>query len=76
MSESTKNRRQFLGIAGATLAGVAIAYTSLKLPVAAAEAATRSPTVPQGDSLEAWLLSTGQDEIDPQLLMSVQQQIS
>lgn len=71
MSESKKNRRQFLGIAGATLAGVVIAHTSLQFLLAEA----RSPATPQENSLEAWLLSTGQEELDPQLLMSVQQQI-
>ncbi|HVF55219.1 MAG TPA: hypothetical protein VM934_03665 [Pyrinomonadaceae bacterium] len=71
MSESKKNRRQFLGMAGASLAGIAIVSTSLKLP----DASAKSPVARQSDSLESWLLNTGQEELDPQLLMSVQQRV-
>lgn len=72
MSESKKSRREFLGIAGATLAGVAIASSTLKLPTAVANSITDS----RGSSLEAWLLSTGQQELDPQLYSLVQQSIA
>jgi len=71
MSESKKNRRQFLEMAGAGLASIAIVSTSLKLPSAAA----KSPAALQSDSLEAWLLSTGQEELDTQLLGVVQQRV-
>jgi hypothetical protein len=72
MSESKKSRREFLGIAGATLASVAIASSTLMLPTAVANSITAS----RGASLEAWLLTTGQQELDPQLYSLVQQSIA
>lgn len=72
MSESKKSRREFLGIAGATVAGVVIASTALELPAVASKAPAAAA---QSDSLESWLLNTGQGKIDPQLFMNVRQQV-
>jgi|GEM_PF-2599298 len=66
-----KSRREFLGVAGATLAGAVIASASLKLPGAAAE----SLPVPQTESLELWLLNSGQQNLDPMLFTTVREQI-
>lgn len=71
MSDSKKSRREFLGVAGATLAGAVIASATLNLPIAMAG----SPTAIQADSLEAWLLDTGQQALNPELFTAVREKI-
>jgi nitrous oxide reductase len=71
MSDSKKSRREFLGVAGATLAGAVIASTSLKLTAAAAT----SPAAAQAESLEVWLLNTGQQNLSPELFMTVREKV-
>jgi hypothetical protein len=72
MSESKKSRREFLGVAGATLAGAVIAATPLKL---AAAAAAKTPAAAQAETLEAWLLNTGQQNLSPELFMTVHEKL-
>lgn len=63
MDAPKTNRREFLGLTGATLAGLAIAAGGLSLPgaLAAPLAAERKPPI------EEWLLSTGQASLPPGL---------
>jgi hypothetical protein len=72
MSESKKSRREFLGVAGATLAGAVIVSTPLKLTAAAA---SKPRAAAQTESLEAWLLNTGQQNLSPELLMTVREKV-
>lgn len=72
MSESKKSRREFLGVAGATLAGAVIASTPLKLSAAAA---AKTPAAAQAESIETWLLNTGQQKLSPEIYTTVRDKI-
>jgi hypothetical protein len=59
MNKKKTNRREFLGIAGASLAGLAIAgMAGVPQQVIAKESASRRQT-----SVEEWLLNTGADDL-------------
>jgi hypothetical protein len=60
MAESKSSRREFLGVAGVSLVGLAM----IPLPrLAAGQAAPQVPT--QQLPIEKWLLNTGQGKVNP-----------
>ena len=62
MAESKSSRREFLGVAGASLVSLAM----IRLPrLAAGQAAPQVPT--QQVPIEKWLLNTGQGKLNPAL---------
>lgn len=61
MTTRKTDRREFLGLTGATLAGLVVTAGALSLPkvLAAPVAASRTPPI------EEWLLGTGQTKLSP-----------
>jgi hypothetical protein len=72
MTEFKSSRRKFLGVAGTSLASLAIASVSLNMPEASAFS---KASAPQSPSMETWLLSTGQDDLNPELYTMALQQL-
>jgi hypothetical protein len=70
MNKNKTNRREFLGIAGASLAGLA-AIGALGLPKAdAKESSSRRMA-----SIEEWLLNTGADDLPQSLHQAALEQL-
>jgi hypothetical protein len=61
--KNESNRREFLGTAGASLAGFAVVSTVIGGLPNAVEAKTSK----KRNSMEDWLLSTGKDKISPNI---------
>ena len=70
MNKNKTNRREFLGIAGASLAGLAIAGAVGLPKVTAKESSSR-----QNASLEQWLLNTGADDLPQSLYQGALEQL-
>jgi hypothetical protein len=73
MNAQKTNRREFLGLTGASLVGLAMAAGALSLPEALAAplaAAGRKPPI------EEWLLSTGQASLSPGIYNQASQMIN
>lgn len=71
MNKNKTNRREFLGIAGASLAGLAIAGV-VGLPQAIAKGASSQ----QQGAIEDWLLNTGADDLPRGLYQSALEQLT
>jgi hypothetical protein len=70
MNKNKTNRREFLGIAGASLAGLAV-IGAVGLPQAAAQESSFS----QKATLEEWLLNTGADDLPKGLYQGALEQL-
>jgi hypothetical protein len=71
MNKNKTNRREFLGIAGASLAGLA-AIGALGLPKANAKESSSS----QKAAIEDWLLNTGADDLPRGLYQGALEQLN
>jgi hypothetical protein len=70
MNKNKTNRREFLGIAGASLAGLAV-IGAVRLPKSAAQESSFS----QKATLEEWLLNTGADDLPQGLYQAASEQV-
>ena len=71
MNAPKTNRREFLGLTGASLVGLAVAAGTLSLPGSLAAPLAAEGTPP----IEEWLLSTGQASLSPELYNHASQRI-
>ena len=69
MNKNKTNRREFLGIAGASLAGLAILGAGLP-QILAKESSSR-----QSATIEEWLLNTGADDLPKGLYLGALEQL-
>lgn len=70
MSKNKSNRRQFLEITGFSLAGIALVSAS-GIPNIAGQQVDKQTQTNADTSFEEWLLSTGADDIQPDLYQKV-----
>ena len=70
MNKNKTNRREFLGIAGASLAGLAIAGAVGLPQILAKESSSR-----QNANIEEWLLNTGADDLPQGLYQAASEQL-
>jgi hypothetical protein len=70
MNKNKTNRREFLGLAGASLAGLAIAG-AVGLP----QAVAKGFSSPQKANIEEWLLNTGADDLPKGLYQRALEQL-
>jgi hypothetical protein len=70
MNKNKTNRREFLGIAGASLAGLAVAGAVGLPQIFAKESSSR-----QNANLEEWLLNTGADDLPQGLFQGALEQL-
>ncbi|HEX8369479.1 MAG TPA: hypothetical protein VF604_13115 [Pyrinomonadaceae bacterium] len=70
MNKNKTNRREFLGIAGASLAGLAVIGT-VGLP----QSAAKESSFRQKGTLEEWLLNTGADDLPQGLYQAASEQL-
>lgn len=61
--KNKSNRREFLGTAGASIAGLAVVSTVIGVSPETAAAKTKKTEL----SFENWLLNTGKDKIAPNI---------
>jgi DMSO/TMAO reductase YedYZ molybdopterin-dependent catalytic subunit len=71
MNKNKTNRREFLGIAGLSLAGLAVASVAGLPQVIAKESASR-----QSVNFEQWLLNTGADDLPKGIYQKALEQLS
>ena len=71
MNKNKTNRREFLGIAGASLAGLAIAG-AVGLPQIIAKESSSRRNAP----IEEWLLNTGADDLPQGLYQAASEQLT
>ncbi|HEX8249638.1 MAG TPA: hypothetical protein VF599_15785 [Pyrinomonadaceae bacterium] len=70
MNKNKTNRREFLGIAGASLAGFAV-IGAMGLP----QSAAAESSIRQTATLEEWLLNTGADDLPRGLYQAASEQL-
>jgi len=70
MNKNKTNRREFLGIAGASLAGLAVAGAVGLPQIIAKESSSR-----KNASIEEWLLNTGADDLPQGLYQAASEQL-
>jgi len=71
MNKNKTNRREFLGIAGISLAGLAVAGVAGLPQIIAKESSSR-----QSAPIEEWLLNTGADDLPQGLYQRALEQVS
>jgi hypothetical protein len=71
MNKNKTNRREFLGIAGVSLAGLALAGVVGVPKIVAKESVSQ----PKG-TIEEWLLNTGADDLPQSLFQGAREQLS